>query len=104
MLKQYKKISSSDRAVNQLQENVEQVLSPIIDKEIIDGILIKDIELTTGQDNHINHLLGKTLTGYLITRQKASAIIWDSQDSNTSQSRTLILNCSANVTVSLWVF
>ena len=104
MLKQLKKISSSDRAVNQLQENVEQVLSPIVDKEILDGILIKDVQLITGQLNKINHLLGKRLTGYTVVRQNANATIWDSQDLSLSQSRTLTLNCSANVKISLWVF
>lgn len=104
MLKQVKKISSDIREVNQLQENVEQVLSPIIDKEILDGILIKDVQLVTGQDNIVSHLLGRDLVGWIVTRQKSNAVVWDSQDSSTSKSRTLTLNCSANVTISLWVF
>lgn len=104
MLKHYKKISSDSRAVNQLQENVEQALNPIVDKQILDGILIKDISLISGQDNNINHLLGRELLGWTIVRQKANSIIWDSQDSSISKSRTLTLNCSADVTISIWVF
>lgn len=104
MLKQYKKVSTDNRATNQLQENVEQALDPIISKEIIDGVLHKSIALITGQNNIIEHKLGRPIRGWFATRKRADSRLWDTQDTNTNTSTTLSLNCSANVTIDLWVF
>lgn len=100
MLKQLKKVSSDNREINQLQENVEQVTSPIISKQIVDGILIRDISLTTGSIDIISHKLARKPVGYIIVKRSANSTIWDTA-MNTS---SMELNCSANVTVSIWVF
>lgn len=104
MLKKIKKVFSEDREVNQLQENIEQVITPIIDKQILDGIIIKSISLIAGQDNPISHKLSRPLRGWVIVRKREQSDIWDTQDTNTQKSRTLNLQCSTNVTVDLWVF
>ena len=100
MLKQFKKTTSDDKTVTQVQENIEQAITPIISKQIIDGILLRDIVLTTGSTDSVNHKLGRKAIGYLVTKQNANSSIWN----GTLNSTIIELNCSANVTVDLWVF
>ena len=78
-------------------------LDLISSKEILDGISLKNVSLLTGA-NTINHTLGRKPLGYFIVRKRAQSDIWDTQDSNPNQAITLILNCSANVTVDLWIY
>jgi len=100
MLKHYKKITSKEREVNQLQENIEQALNPIIDKSIVDGVLLKSIKLVSGKVNNISHKLGRKALGYIVVSKDQNSEIWDSGLTTT----TLQLQCSSNVQISIWVF
>lgn len=100
----FKRVKSQDRIVNQIQDNVEQVLSPLLRALISDGRLIENILIETGTPKSINHGLGRKLRGWMVTSKNSNADIWDSQSTNKLSSKTLILNSSANVIISLWVF
>ena len=67
------------------------------------SVILKKVPLNNGVTN-VNHLLGRTLIGWKIVRQRASASIWDSQDSNQTPAATLVLNSNAAVTVDIEVF
>ena len=103
-IKDFKKVSSLEPATAKLQERLQEFFVPFVNCEIIDGQILKNVQLTTGAPNTIAHLLGRELLGLTVIRQRASAIIWDEQDTNTLKQRNLILQTSANVTVDLWVF
>lgn len=103
-IKSFKRIQSTDRVVNQMQDNIEQVLRRIISSAILSGQLIEDVDIVTGTEKVVNHGLGRELRGWFIVRQNANANLWDSQATNTLSNKTLILNSSANVKISLWVF
>lgn len=104
MLKAYKKFRSDDSELNELQENVQDVLTPVINSQVIDGVLLKNVVLDSTLNNIVEHRLGRAPEGWILVRKRAQSTIWDLQDSNVTPSRTLILKCSANVTVDLWVF
>lgn len=78
-------------------------LNPIIALPQSSGVLLKQVSLVVG-DNTIDHRLGRNLQGWQLVRIRASAIIYDKQDSNQLQSRTLVLNSSAPVVVDIFVF
>lgn len=99
-MKSLKKIASKDTTITQLQNNVEAAVNPIIDKVIVDGILLKNINLTTGIDNIINHKLGRALIGYTIVSKSSNSNIWNTQQG----SKTITLQCSLNTIVNIWVF
>ncbi len=99
-MKQLRKISTDDPVVRQIQDNVQQVISPIVDKAILDGVYLKDVELTTGSIDIVGHKLGRQPLGYIVVKRNANSTIWDSA----TDKRTLSLNCSANVTISIWIF
>ena len=99
-MKGFKTISSDDPVLQRVQDNISTVVSQIVDKAVLDGVLLKDVYLTTGSVHVISHKLGREPLGYICVKKNANSTIWESAIT----SRTLSLNCSANVTVSLWVF
>jgi len=86
-----------------LQTNWAQQLNPIIQDPMSNNVILKNVVLTTGL-NVINHKLGRNLQGWVLVRQRASASIFDAQDSNPNTALTLYLNSNANVTVDIMVF
>lgn len=99
-MKSYKKLPTNDPVIRQIQNNTEQAITPILDKEIIDGIIVKEIELSTGVENIVNHKLGREPLGYIIVKKNANSVIWNSSINK----RNIDLRCSANVTVNIWIF
>jgi hypothetical protein len=104
MLKAFKKIRTDSGNLDEVQENIEDVLTPFIRSQIIDGVLIRDISLSSGIDNKVNHKLGRKPTGWLLVRKRAQGDVWDLQDSNRTPSKTLVLRSSTNIVVDLWIF
>ncbi len=99
-MKKFKKLSSQEPVIRQIQDNIEQAINPVLDKAILDGVYLKSITLSTGSVDKINHKLGRTPLGYIVVKRNANSVIYDSA----MDSKTISLNCSANVTISLWVF
>ena len=103
-LKRYKKIPSRDNTIKQLQNHVQEVVNPIVDKEVLDGVLVKDVCLEALKANLIEHKLGRKPLGFLIVRKRADSRIWDIQDDNSQPSKTFALTCSHDVQVDIWIF
>lgn len=78
-------------------------LNPVIDSPLNNSILLKNISLTTG-NNTVNHKLGRKLTGWFITRRRATGNVYDTQDANQMPQLTLQLVSSAPIVVDLVVF
>lgn len=94
---------SDDTSLTLMQTAWATQLNPIIALPQSSGILLKQVSLKTG-DNTIDHKLGRNLQGWQLVRVRAAATIYDKQDNNQLQSRTLILNSSAPVVVDIFVF
>ena len=103
-LKTFKKISLESVDVSKFQDNVENVLKPVLNAQFLNGRLIKNINLTSGSTNIIEHKLERELIGWIITRKTANSNIWDEQSLNTFKSKNLLLQCSNNVIIDIWVF
>lgn len=102
MIPVFRAIRTGVRDIQKLQDALNKVFNSITAKEIIDGRLISNVVLTTGSANEVNHGLGVPVRGWIVVGKNANANIWSSASSTPNS--TLILNTSANVTVSLWVF
>lgn len=94
---------TSSKDVGLIQSTWSTILNPIIAQPFNSGVILKSVKLVSGS-NTINHKLGRDLQGWVIIRQRASATVYDTQDSNTNPSLTLLLTASAPVTVDLLVF
>lgn len=101
-LPNFRRVNTKLNDLKLLQDSLDAALRPIIDKLILDGRLIEDIELTTGQANLIDHRLGRSIRGYVVVKRDADARVWDSVPDRPATQ--IDLRSSANVTISIWVF
>ena|SRR6185312_11145768 len=97
------KVQTTDRNINQLQQNVSTALKPMTSNIQTQGIILQGVPLKSGS-NTINTGLNRNLSGWQIIRKRADADIHDDQDNNPNQKQTLILVSSADVSVDLYVF
>lgn len=91
------------RELSMMQTSWAKEINPILSNPANLSSILKNITLITGS-NTINHLLGRKLQGWKIVRQRSSASIYDTQDSNLTPDLTLSLVSSAGVTVDIEVF
>lgn len=103
-VKSFKKLSSDDKVVSKLQENVNNVLTPIIRSPIVDGVLVEECCLKPNAINEIEHKLDRKPLGFFIVRQRKDARIWDLQDSNPEPTKSFSLATSHEVVVDIWIF
>lgn len=103
-VKAFKKTSFRDKDLSKLQTNVENALQPIINSQIVDGVLVKEVCLEPLIRNEVLHKLGREPLGYVIVRKRQDSRIWDLQDTNVAPNRTFTLACSHTVTVDIWFF
>ena len=78
-------------------------LNPVLAQPMSKGTILKNVTLISGTTT-INHTLQRPLIGWQIIRQRASASVYDTQDSNQHPDLTLTLVSSALVVVDLFVF
>lgn len=78
-------------------------INPVLANPIVAGNLLQGVVLRMGS-NTINHGLGEKLQGWIVVMNNANATFYDSQSTNPRPQLTLVLNASANATVSLYVF
>lgn len=96
---------NDDRAFQLMQSSWASQLDPMLLNPLNRVTILKNVSLLSASNpNVVNHLLQRNLQGWFVIRQRASAIVWDSQDSNQTPSLTLNLRASADVTVDLAVF
>lgn len=86
-----------------IQTNWAQQINPVIELPTNKGLILKGVQLTTGT-TLVNHKLSRNLQGWFITRQRGSANIFDTQDTNQHQNLTLSLVSDADVNVDIFVF
>ena len=97
-------ILSPSQQMTNMQTLWSQQLNPVLSNEVVNGRLIRNLQLSMGS-NVINHGLGRNLVGWFVTRVRSSPVtLYDTQDSNQLQALTLNLNASAAANVDLWVF
>ena len=87
-----------------LQSNIQRFADSVTDSDITDGVLIEDIDLKSGQDNVIGHSLNRPITGYIPVRLSANSVVFDATGAAGNLSKEFRVRCSADVTVTFWVF
>lgn len=97
------KFQSEDNAVNLMQSNWKADLDPLLRQPFSNGLIISNVPLTAGF-NTIDHRLSRDLVGWIVTRQRGQATIYDLQDLNPLPAKTLQLMSSSGVNVDLFVF
>lgn len=97
-----KRIHAEDHTLMRIQDAIADTINKL-PEFLFNATLIGPVNLVTG-DNVLNHGLGVPVQGWVVVRRSGGAVLYDKQSSNKIPSKTLILNSSTPVTVSLLVF
>lgn len=95
------KFQTPDTTLTLLQSSWASAIDPILDCALVKGVQVKDISLVAGVPKVINNYLGRMQQGYIITDMNADARVWRVEPFN---NKTLTLQSTANVTISLWMY
>jgi hypothetical protein len=100
----FEKTRAKDRDTRSVQDSTERSLRQIGQASLIDGRLITGVVITSGAVNVVEHGLGRAHNGWLVVGQDTPVMVWDEQVDNPVPARTLRLQATDDVTLSLWVF
>ena len=101
-----KQIDPGNRDVTQTQSNVNSSVKQIANSPIIDGVLIKNIDVGT-TDTVINHKLGREPLGWIIVRKNEAGEIYESTTVNNNRDKFLLLKASTgapSTDTNFWIF
>jgi hypothetical protein len=96
------KIQTDNRVLNQIQDNVQRALQPLVTSPLSDGLILENVSLAVGS-NSVTHPLGRAVKGWTTMRVRAAATFYDTQDSNPTPDKTLQITASAAATVDLFL-
>jgi hypothetical protein len=113
-------VLSKDSVFNRYQILIQKALQPLLSSSLATATPVPlnsssggttsttyDIPLVAANNPNVIQLgsiLSGPLQGWVVTRIKGQATLWDSQDTNPTPATTLLLNTSADVVVQLSVF
>lgn len=120
MITKSARVQTTDRNINQLQQNIFQRFDQITINPIINGLIVSQnlnggtttqfTVLSANNPTEVSHNLGRRLIGWLIIGNGAQSYVWDSQASNTQANghsgpdKTLLLNVSADTILTIYAF
>ena len=90
--------------VEALQDSTRRLTQFVDSCPQLDGALLTNVQLTTGQVNEIAHPLNRPVKGFIIVDKTTLSFITRSTVRNDDPNNTLRLICTVNAVVSIWVF
>lgn len=99
----FKRFRSGDRLLDQLQDNVDEALRPLIACELVGGRLAGPFNFEAGVTQHVAHGLAKraSVVRFLVVSPEGVGHVYASSPTD---DRILELTSDADLTCSLWVF
>lgn len=102
-------LQAVDPVMNRYQTQLQGALAPITNNpsSVAQQVMVggsANVTLTAGAPNVVPIGLSSPLQGWFLIRNKSQAVVWDSQDSNATPGKTLVLNTSANTVVQIMIF
>jgi hypothetical protein len=97
----FRKLNTDDDVLNRLQDNVGQTLGPVLACPLLAGQQLNNISLNAGV-NSVNHLLGRTPLGCIVTSLSASVTL--NADVSTATATVISIGVTAPTTASFWVY
>ena len=104
LISQLMKIRSQDKDLMSIQDSIDQLFQEIAPNPFLKGNLVTGINITSGVVAAVAHGLKDPVTGYIVTKNSANAVIWQTQSANPSPQLLYYLNASANTTIDVWFF
>lgn len=106
-MRAFQRIQTEDEELRRVQDSVEAFAKPLTMNPLLDGLLLEGadgtgVALVSGQANYVNHGLGRAVKFWPVS-PNADARVWE-DTANPDAATILVLRCSADVTLRLWVF
>ncbi len=92
--------NTQDRTLSMMQTQWASQINPVLSNPLTNPLILKGINLVIGA-NTINHMLGHTLQGWVLTDVDGAAVIYRSQPKN---NLTLTLTSDAAVVADILVY
>ena len=92
------------REFNIGQDHIEEVITPVLNAAIIDGVIVEDVILNSSTFTDIKHKLGRKPRGYIVIRKSAAQTVFEEAGDYENRKLFLKLKASGTVTVNLWIF
>lgn len=94
-----RRIKTNDRNLDQVQTNVAQIIDPISKVQLLKGILIENVTITSGGTT-IDHLLKRQPLGWMIVDTNTASTIYRTAWSV----NTITLVAGTTTVASIWIF
>ena len=92
------------REFNIGQDHIEEVITPVLNAAIIDGVIVEDVILNSSTFTNVKHKLGRKPRGYIVIRKSAAQTVFEEAGDYENRKLFLKLRASGTVTVNLWIF
>ena len=97
----FQRVRSSDLNVSRLSDSASEAVRLLGSKEILNGILIKDIVMGNGETRDIAHKLGRKPRGWIVVDTDSVGTI---RRTGEYTSTYITITTTGTPTFSLWVF
>lgn len=100
-------INVQDDKLSRIQDNITHTLDPVLQTEIIDGVLLVNLVIPASGFLVVPHGLGRRARGYIVVAANAAySPPYAPVASQTSPNNAVMLQFStgAGATISIWVF
>ena len=99
----FTQLSTGNAATDQVQGYIATALNPLFQLPFASGNRVQDLDFTTA-DTIVDHGLEQTPEGWLILKQNAAQVIYESATVNDFPETTVILKAGGTVTADLFFF
>jgi hypothetical protein len=98
-----KRQGSDNEEIVKLQDYIDEALGPILSNPLLNGVLLRNLNVQTG-NNLIAHKLDRKPLGFFVIRKRANINVWDSQDTEKLPNRFFSLESSGNGSIDIIIF
>ena len=99
----FTQLATGSAPVDQVQGYIATALNPLLQLPFASGNRIQDVEITTA-DTIVDHGLEQKPEGWIILKQNAAQVIYESATVNDFSKTTVILKAGGTVTCDLFFF
>ena len=99
----FTQLATGNAATDQVQGYIATALHPLFQLPFASGNRVQEVEITTA-DTVVNHGLEQATEGWIILKQNAAQVIYESATVNDFPETTVILKAGGTVTADLFFF
>lgn len=104
LVKSVAQIQIPDVIVNRVQQNIANAVNPVLITPIIDGILVKGVNVSATAATPVKHGLGRTQVSQIVVNSSPGFIQVRQDPTAPSSQNYVTLLASSTGVIDLWIF